>query len=614
MGNRRVILFLLTAIAVCMLLLWHLHVKQQAFGRRESTRSRVIDEALGRVERLTIDRGEARMCVELTGGRWRMTAPFPAQVEQGAVARLLDAFESAQVKDAIAFQELRKRELSLRDFGLAPPRIRVTLEGPQHIESFLVGAFTPLSSELYLRVDVSDQILVVPAALFDAIPHTADDLRSRKLVHSARNAIRMIEVRAPGRPFITLSKETGTWRLIQPTAAPADDERVSALLDTLYAARLTYFVWPTVSNVMDVAQTDSALKTRMGLYGLGPDSGIQLTVQENGSTPPEKIILGHTLDGAASLCYALLPGGEAIGAVSNSVADAFRLSVADLRDPRPFSGPAADIQRLQIHLGDTLFVLTQTNGFWRFESPVSDEADPFAVRDTIDRILSLRADAIFENGEDTKTAVHERPSPISHVELTAEQVAWRFLVVPGDLEVAVFNLIFTNAPTVYQVASSNLPPALVNRAGVFSLRDKSVLRLPRASVRRIAVTREGAPTMAVERASSEALWHLGEGTAGHIVDERLQALLACIENLQADRIEGVGLDADQFATFGLREPWLEISIDVDARDAVRKTLQIGREAGFGKRYAAVRGLDVLFVLDRTVLDLLTNRIVEPLTP
>lgn len=613
MGNRRIILFLLTAIAVCALLLWRLHVQQQTFGVQENTRSRVTDEALGRVARLTIDRGEARMRVELTDGRWHMTAPFPAQVEQGTVARLLDAFETARVKDVIAFQELRKRELSLRDFGLSPARIHVILEGMQRRESFFLGAFTPLGNELYLRVDGSDQILVVPAALFDAIPQTADDLRSRKLLHGARSAVRTLEVRAPGRPFITLSKDTGTWRLVQPAAAPADDERVDNLLNTLYGARLSHFVWPTVSNVMDVAQTDSALKTRMGLYGLGPDSGIQLNVQEGGM-PPEKIILGHTLDGATSLCYALLPGGEAIGAVSNAVADAFRLSVASLRDPRPFFGSAAGVRRLQIHLDDALFVLTQTNGLWRFEAPVSDEADQFAVRDTVDRLLRLKADAILENGEDAQSAVHERSLPISHVELTAEQGAWRFLVVPGDLEGAVFNLVFTNAPTVYRIASSNLPPALVNMAGVFSLREKSVLSLPRASVRRIAVTREGTPAAIVERASSEALWHLGDGTAGRIVDERLQALLACVENLRADRIEGVGLASERFAAFGLREPWLEVSIDVDARDAVRKTLQIGREAGFGKRYAAVRGLDVLFVLDRAALDILDARIVEPLTP
>ncbi len=614
MGNRRIILFLLTAIAICSVLLWSLNQKQRTFGMQGKARARLVDEALGRIERLTIDRGDARMRLELTKGRWHLTAPFPAQVEQGTVARLLDAFESARIRDTVAFQELLRRELSLRDFGLSPARFHVAMEGAQRSEAFLFGAFTPLGNELYLQVDGSDRILVVSATLHDAIPRTADDLRSRKLLHGVRSAVQTLEVRSPGTPFIALSKESGTWKLVQPSAMPADGERVEALLDTLYGAKLSHFVWPTVSNVMDVAMTDSSLKTRMGLYGLGTDSGIQISVQEKGGTPPAKVFFGHALDGLAALCYTLLPGGEAIGAVSNSIAEAFRLSVDSLRDSRPFHGSAAGVRRIQIQLGDTPFVLTQTNGLWRFEAPVSDEADQAAVRDTVERLLRIKADTILENVTDLALAKHERPLPVSQVEMIADPCVWRFQILPGDLEGAFHHLIFTNTPTFYRVAVSNLPPALVSMAGVFGLRDKSVLSLPRASLRRIAVLRDGVSVLAVERVSGEAPWHLGDGTAGQIVEERLQALITCFENLRADRIEGVGLTPERSATYGLREPWLEINIDVESQDAVRKTLLVGRDAGFGKRYAAVRGLDVLFVLDASALQVLGTRFLEPVTP
>jgi len=615
MGNRRIILFLLTAIAACSLLLWALHQRQRDFAVQEKARPNLIDEALGRVVRLTIDRGDTRIGLALTGDRWHLTAPFSAQIEQGTVARVLDAFETTRIHDALAFHELRKRELSLREFGLAPARIHVMLEGSQQRQEILLGAFTPLGNELYVRVNGTDHILVVPAALHDAIPRTADDLRSRKLVYGPRGAVRTLEIRAPGSPFITLAKESGTWRLVQPAAAPADDDKVNALLDTLYEARLSHFVWPTVSNVMDVAETETALKTRMGVYGLGIDYGVHISVQESSGAPPAKLIFGHTLDSAAALCYALLPDGGTIGAVSNSVAEAFRLTVGSLRDPRPFYGPAAGVRRLQIHLADTLFVLTQTNGLWRFEAPVADAADQTAVRETVERLLRLKADAIFENGTEPAADMLERALPLSHVEVASDQGAWRFLIQPGDLENAVYHLVFTNAPTVFQIASSNLPPALVNMAGVFSLRDKSVLALPRASLRRITVKRDDAPAVVtVERDSGEALWHLGEGSSGRIAEAPLHALTAGLEDLRADRIEGVGLTAERLAAYGLSAPWLEISIDVDAQDAVRKTLLVGRDAGFGKRYAAIRGLDVLFVLDRAALEILSTRFVEPITP
>jgi len=70
--------------------------------------------------------------------------------------------------------------------------------------------------------------------------------------------------------------------------------------------------------------------------------------------------------------------------------------------------------------------------------------------------------------------------------------------------------------------------------------------------------------------------------------------------------------SDKIDAYGFRIPWLEISVDVEADDAMRKTILVGKEAGFGKRYAMVRGLDVLFVLGQEELQVLSQRLVEPL--
>jgi hypothetical protein len=612
MSNRRIILFLLCCIAFCAVLLLGLQQRRPLFPLEEKTKTSLIDAALDTVTRVAIDRGDARIVLNRAAGKWTMTAPFPAQVEQGAVARLLDAFETAHVKDALAFQEIRKRELSLGEFGLSPARMQVLLESPQRRDLFLFGAYTPPGTEVYLRMGGNDPVLVVPAALCDAVPKTADDLRSRKLMHGPRGAARTLEVRSPGNPFITLSRDTGTWRLVQPVAAPASDEKVEALLDVLYAARVSRFVWPTVSNVMDVAEAESAVKTRMGLYGLGPDTGLQISVQEAGAAQPARLTLGHPLDGAGALSYVLLPDGEAIGAVSNAVSDAFRLSVTGLRDPRPFSGSATGVRRLQIHMGDVQCVLTQTNAVWRFEVPIADEAEQAAVWDTLEKLLRLKAESLEDAAAEQRERDLEQNTPVSHVELGSDQDTWRFTIQAGDVAGHYMNLRFANAPTVFRVASSNVPPALTGLGGLLGLRDKTMLALPRASLRRITVKRNGEPSPAVERDSGDAAWHLGEGHAGRISAERLDTLVKALETLRADRIEGVGLSPEQLAEQGLLNPWLELSVDVEAKDAVRKVLLVGKEAGFGKRYAAVRGLDVLFVLAPETLATLSARFVDPI--
>ncbi|MEI7902184.1 MAG: DUF4340 domain-containing protein [bacterium] len=573
----------------------------------------LIEHTLEAVDSVTIERGDTRIGLRRQGGRWDLVAPFPARVDQGAVARLLDAFETVRVTDALSFQELRRRELSLKEFGLYPAQTQVTLSEPQQRDEFLFGAFSPLGSDVYVRMNQTEQILVVPASLYAVLPHTADDVRSRKLSHGDRALLRTIELRVPGRPFIKLSKETGTWRLVQPAPAPASDAKVGRLLDALYAARVERFVWPTVSNVMDVAETESMLKTRMNLYGFDADTGLQVQMQEAGAEPPVKIVFGRPLDSAAGLTYVLLQGGEAIGVVSNGVKEAFQPLPSDLRDTRLFYEMPSSVRRLQVYFGDLLFVLSQTNAQWRLDAPVSDVADQAVVSAMVERVLRLNAETMDDGSASEARRVRDGQSaPISHVELFSDQASWRFAIATDDVDGAFYRVTFTNAPTVFRVASSNMPPALVSMIGLLGLRDKTVLALQPQNLRRITVKRGEGVGETVQREKDGAFWRLGEGMSGQVSKERFNALLARLKSLKADRVEKMGLTLDEIDTYGLRVPWLEVSVDVDAEDAVRKTLMVGKDAGFGKRYAMVRGLDVLFVLGEEALADLSAHLIDPL--
>lgn len=612
MGNRRVILFLMICIAVCSVLLWGVQRKVRFMPADTKARAVLLEHPLEALESLVVERGEGRIELRRREDRWEMYSPFPARVDQGAVARILDAFENAKVTDDISFQELHRRELSLNELGLAPAAVRVSLRKPQRCDEVLFGSQTPLGREVYVRVNDLNQVFVVPAELSRLLPCTADDLRSRKLTHCDRALLRTIELRAPGRPFIKLSKETGTWRLVQPSAGSASDEKVESLLDALYNSRVTRFIWPTVSNVMDVGEADSAMKSRMELYGFGADSAVQVILQGAVPSAASKILFGHALDDSAALNYALLPGGEAVGAVSNQVVKLFQLVPSDLRDTRLFFDKPDSVRRLEVYLGDMLFVLTQTNAIWRLQAPVSDVADQHAVRDTVEQLLRLNAETVVDEAQEGRKTNGEVGPAISHVELASEQGAVRFSIAMDDDSGMRFRVSFTNSPSAYLVASSNMPPALTSMVGLLGLRDKTVLAFPEGSVRRITVKRGASGGSEVLQREKGGVWRLGEGKTGKVASDRLAVWLECVETLKAERIQKLGLSLEDLDRYGLRSAWLEVSVDVDAADIVRKTLLIGNEAGFGKRYATVRGLDVLFVLDEKTLGVLAARLVEPL--
>ena len=614
MGNRRAILFLMASILVCGLLLWGAQRHLRFFPEESKARAVLFEHPLDSLVGLKMERGDTRVELYRQNGEWLMYAPFPSRVDQGAVARIVDAFEDAPVNDAISFQELRRRELSLKEFGLAPAIAHVVLQGDQWRDELRLGSPTPLGKEVYVRLNALDQILVVPAELRAVIPRSADDLRSRKLVHCDRSLVRMIELRTPGRPFIKLSKQTGLWRLLQPVSAPASDEKVEGLLDTLYGACVTRFVWPTVSNVMDIAETDAALKTRLDLYGLGSDAAVQIHVQEEGADASAEVVFGRPLDDTDAFSYALLQGGDTVGTVSNEVVKAFNLFPSDLRDTRLFFDKPDGVRRLQILFGDQLFVLGQTNAVWQIQAPVADVADQRVVKDSVEQLLRLKADRVIdETPGEPQSSGGERSPPVSHVEIVFEQSGLQFAIAQDDFEGKYFRVTFTNAPTVFLVASSNVPSAFVSMIGLLGLRDKTVLSFSAESLRRITVRRtQGGDGETLLRESGGTVWHLGEGLTGKVDAVRFASWLALVRDLKAERIEKLGLSIEDVDTYGFRSPWLEVSVDVDAVDTVRKTLLVGKEAGFGKRYAMVRGLDVLFVLSPETLRGLANQFVNPL--
>lgn len=608
MGNRRIILFFLCGIAVCSFLIWGLPRYAPFLPVKTEAAAALTDGDLSWVERITVDHGDARIGMCLKAGRWVLEAPFQAPVDRGAALRFLDLFESARVKDSLGFHELRKRELSLKEFGLAPARAHVVLEGGKRHE-FFFGAATPLGKDVFVRSGRDERVLVVSGDLCGALPRTADDIRSRRLAGYTEGSISAIEIRVPERPFIRLSKESGTWRLTQPVEAPASDAKVEAMLGMLENARVSRFIWPTVSNVMDVAESEAAFRTRLGVYGLGDDTGTRVQLLPERPGEPVVIIFGTPVKETEGFTYVLLHGATAIGAVSNAVVEAVRLSPEDLRDMRLFSELPARVDRLQVSLGEDEFVLAQTGAQWRFETPMSDLADQAAVGQVVKSLININADEIEDRaGGDERD--EGRGKPLSRVDVGAGARSWRFSIMPADAENRLMNVVFTNSTRVFRVAASNVPSALVSTVGMLGLRDKTVLALPERSLRRITLKRGRAQADVVERSGPDAAWRAGEVSPGKVDAARLSAVVALLEKIRADRVEKLGVTLEEIEAYGLRDPWLSLSADVDATDSVRKTLLVGKEAWFGKRYAMVRGLDILFVLSPETLGILNGHLVE----
>jgi len=616
MGNRQVILFFILGILVCSLLLLKRDLLvgwSSAGGVKE--RDRLVAGSLDGVKQVIIERGKlsAGLRRQGTDEPWELYSPFPSRVDQAVVARLLDGIENARIVERIRASEMRRRELSHRDFGFSPASICLSLQEGERTDAIFVGSMIPAVNEVYVRVTaIPDQVMSVSAKLVEAVPKTLDELRARDIVVCDRSRLRILEIKAPGKPFIRLVKEGDTWRLTQPSEAPADDRKVAKMLDALYGVKVARFVWPSGSRPEEATVSDAALKTRLELYGLGTDMFLQISAQESALGEPSRLVLGNGVEGVEGYRYALLPGGQTIATLTNELLTAFQVTPADLRDMRLFFESPDKVNRLEISVEGSLFVLARQGGLWEMVSPIAGRADQGGVTEMIEQLLRLNALELLSATTNASTAASSAGDSTdgkSSVEIgTQDGKSTKLLFVPEYVEGKAYcSVSMTDRAVTYRVDAHAVPAAALQASAALALYDLKIFAFTNDAVQRITTKLPTGISETVLR-DKEGTWRL-EQASGVLAVEGLQQRLALLAALTAERIEKpCALESDVEA-YGLKAPWLEVSVSVNAGDAIRKTLLVGSETSGGYRYAMVRGQDLVFVLEAKTVALLSNSLV-----
>ncbi len=605
MSNKRIILFFLTGILLCLVILFAGRGNRRFLVVPDQRPAYLVRGIVDEVSSVTIERAGGRMEIGRDGSRWRMTAPIDAAVDRGVMGRLVNGFESVAIKDRLTLNEIRDRDLSLTDYGLSPPRARVTFLAAGRQFTFLFGTATASGGDIYVRKNHMDQVWVVPIAVYDAIPAEVDELRSRRLADCDPVLVRSIAIRRPGHPFIRLALKEGVWLIEEPISAKASQERVGRFLQSLLDVRVLQFVWPSLDNVMDVADYERALKTRKGLYRLDEESGSSISIQTIDGSFDTTVVFGGRTDKVENSIYTLLDNGRAIGTVSNSFTSVISVEPEYFRGMRIFDGIAGLISRAQIMIGSDLFVLSRTNELWQIDSPVSEPADQRRVQRAIDAIVSLKADRIVHSVQPDESG--DQGFETGYIELTSGSETLLCSVKKADYAGQAYELAFANSHDVYYVAGSNMPPALISRDALLDFRDKNLLSLPENSISRVTVKKSGETAFVAEYARATQTWFpAGGDVGGRLNQDAFRRILRFLYDSQADQVAKIGLSPSDPEYYGFTEPWLEINLDLHVAEAVRRTLLIGRSAGGNLRYAMRRGDQSVFLIDEQRLAVFTE--------
>jgi len=569
---------------------------------------RLVQMRFGEADSLVVERDGFRLDLQRAGAQWNLVQPVATGADSAAVMRFLDLLERAPLLDRLPLHDIRRRDLTMADFGLAPSAGRVVVRGPLFRAEVAFGAPTPSGNEVYAAVDrAGDVVCVTDRRIFDAFPTSLENWRDRTLLRKPSGKVTALEIRRPGVPFLKVVREGDLWQLVQPLSGRAAARAVGDAIEALQASRIERFILAEGgTNGVDLAS--GVLRSRLVFYGLDNETAVQAQVWENGNPVGARIRFGREVDGSPGLVYALTPDDNSIVAVSNAVLRSLPAGVGAIRSRRLFDVSPTALRRLIMQYADETVELNRhasgLSGLWRMKAPVQGEADGSTVEQVVAGFLALQAERLVDPDVNAAAITNE---PLCRMELAfADGSTQRVSVAQSVHETGCYDLTLPPVPMVFVVAASNMPPQIIGNVGVLELVDRTILALPAQTIRRITVKGPGRQE-SVERkgGDGDGQWVAGAGTADA---EVLKTWAALVSQWRAESVVRLGAGAQDVAAFGMSEPWLDLTVDVVSDEALRRTVRVGRVAANGGRYVSVLGHDVIYQVSSNVVALLESRL------
>jgi hypothetical protein len=165
--------------------------------------------------------------------KWVLTKPESMKLKANLMNRDLNTLANLKAKDIID-----NANLSDEKFGLAAPKIAITLAGPKLEQVLYVGspvksdAAHPLDSEVYASVKGKDAVYVVDLKNLKALVQSdLNMLRDKSLMSFAPNDVEKFDMELEGKKLVAVRKDNNQWSLEEPKGvASLDSWNITSIL------------------------------------------------------------------------------------------------------------------------------------------------------------------------------------------------------------------------------------------------------------------------------------------------------------------------------------------------------------------------------------------------
>ncbi|MGJ8653698.1 MAG: DUF4340 domain-containing protein [Opitutaceae bacterium] len=413
-----------------------------------------------------------------------------------------------------------------------------------------------------------------------------------------------IELRGKGLETPVVITRTGsTWNISEPLQWSANYFAVNRILN-----QLQFLEEEASFSVDEIQKTGQSLSD----YGL-EDPLIELTIAEGKDAINLRI---GTFTEIGNNIYLLGPNGEDIYVVSRQVIGGLLIELGDLRTREIFDIPVFEVEALSLQIkapssagnGDLKVRLARTANAWNFEAPLSAEANPALVSNTINTLTAAKVGRFIER-EAIDPILQGLESPFMRVTIQGNKRRQTLLV--GNLDNAspdrpAYFAKLEDNPTVFTVDATAFDEL---REAQEALRERNFMTFDPVTLTAINIS-EGERQIRLQRIETGG-WQVIESNQGNNIqpyraDPAIMDLL--IKDLSALRATGFAIDSPSstdLERYGFNKTRRTITFTGGA-DEVEHTLQLAHpETENDKLYARTDGKEFIYLVERrTTLDLL----------
>ena len=597
MSTRATVLLAVVFAALAAIYVVSERMQQRALHEAEAAK-RVFDFAPDDVVSLSIQRVNepSSEATRTPDGNWKILHPAETIPPNNAVWNRVAAAAATLSNERTIAEGAGEDELAA--YELKDPFLSVivgTEEGDVH--EIEVGMMAATQDNRYARV--GNRVILIPQPAVAELDRPLNDLRERHIILPGEDGITKLEyvrvytggdaVGSDGGPEIGDESvriafernSDGAWRMTSPVDAPANQERVEALVtDLQYMVGRSYIDAPE----------------NLGDYGLNPP-GAKITLHGDRSGEPRTLMLGWVVSGEESGgIYAKLEHNPAVFAIDGHLLSLLPETPDAFRETRLFTGEASNLKEIQLDAGEMSWRLVNTpDEGWAVVEPAVEDTDQEAVNEFMRFLKTLHGTSFPDSAE----AQGLNP-PATRLTLTYKDGETREIRVGAPVP-------DSNPVTLYATQDfgdvTTLPVQLVAalREGAFRFRDKRLLPFDPAAATKVSLQLDG---IAYLFEKADGAWTIS-APEGARLDSRsdVDALVRILAQAKATDIAD---PAPAREVQGVDAPVLHVSVEVAADSATQTLgpLRIGalKAEKARERFAVVEGRSETLFVDQALID------------